>query len=195
MRESLSPSRTSATNVTRSDIDIKEQNQQILSLEQTVQEQNQQILSLKQMLQEQNQQILSLEQMLQMLEEQIKTLAHHPTSIPTSSPQSQNIYKQMISQTIAVEDKNITARRMGSGDYPFFVSTKSRQAHLGIYQDQSGEDFLLPTKPKTNHEKLSSYFDLQGSSKDGVVEVIQPAIVIPNSQGWELYQKGIVEFR
>ena len=117
------------------------------------------------------------------------------SSIPTSPPESQNIYKQMISHTIAVEDKNITARRMGSGEYPFFVAATSRQAHLGIYQDPSGEVFLLPTKPKTNHEKLSSYFDLQGSYKDGDVEVIQPAIVILSGQGWELYQKGIVEFR
>ena len=101
----------------------------------------------------------------------------------------------MISQTIPVEDKNMTARRMGSGAYPFFLSTKSRQAHLGVYQDPSGQDFLLPTKPKTNHEKLKSYFDLQGSSKDGEVEVIKPAIVIPSGQGWELDQKGIVEFR
>ena len=108
---------------------------------------------------------------------------------------SQNTYKQILSQSTPVEDKNLASRRMGSGETPFFVSTKSRQSHLGIYQDPSGQIFLLPTKSKTNHEKLSSYFNLlEGSPKDGEVEVVQPAIVIPSGQGWELYQKGIVSF-
>jgi len=83
---------------------------------------------------------------------------------------------------------------MGSGETPFFVSVKSRQSHLSIYQDSSGQFLLLPTKSKTNYEQLRSYFDLQGSFKDGEVQVIQPAIVIANGQGWELYQKGIVSF-
>ena len=108
---------------------------------------------------------------------------------------SQNTYKQILSQSTPVEDKNLSSRRMGSGETPLFVSTKSRQSHLGIYQDPSGQIFLLPTKSKTNHEKLSSYFNLlEGSPKDGEVEVVQPAIVIANGQGWELYQKGIVSF-
>ena len=108
---------------------------------------------------------------------------------------SQNTYKQILSQSTPVEDKNLASRRMGSGETPLFVSTKSRQSHLGIYQDPSGQIFLLPTKSKTNHEKLSSYFNLlEGSPKDGEVEVVQPAIVIANGQGWELYQKGIVSF-
>jgi len=109
---------------------------------------------------------------------------------------SQNTYKQILSQSTPVEDKNLASRRMGSGETPFFVSTKSRQSHLSIYKDSSGQIFLLPTKPKTNHEKLSSYFNLlEGSPKDGEVEVVQPAIVIRNGEGWELYQKGIVGFR
>ena len=165
--------------------------------------------------QDKDQQILNLTQRVEILEQQIKTfttpnsisvqrelspsIQPQPRSlaIPASSVQKQieNPWKQMISQSTPVEDTNPSSRRMGSGEYPFFVETTSRQALLGICQHSSGQYILLPRKSKTDHERLGSYFDLQGSFKGGEVEVIQPAIVIPNGQGWELDQKGIVEFR
>ena len=164
--------------------------------------------------QEYDREILSLKQTVQTQEQQIKMLItsnsisvrrEGPSIQPqqtissvipiSSAPQkTENSWKQMIRHSTAVEDTNLNARRSGSGEVPFFVPTKSRQAHLGVYQHPLGQFFLLPIQPSTNHEKLNSYFDLQGSVRDGEVEVIQPAIVIPSGQGWELYQKGIISF-
>ena len=106
-----------------------------------------------------------------------------------------NRYKDIIDQAAPVEDNNVTSRRGGSGEYPFFVPTGARRSGLGIYQDQSsGRYFLFPTKSKTSYDMLSSYFDLEGSDMDGEVEIIQPAIVIPSGQGWQLDERGIVKF-
>lgn len=108
--------------------------------------------------------------------------------------ESDNVDRQTRQKVMPVEDINVTSRRQGSGEYPYFLPTNQR-SELGIFKDQEGYCYLVPLKQMTSYEKLDSYFQLEpGSGVEGTVKVVQYPIVTPSGEGWILYNYGIIRF-
>jgi len=108
---------------------------------------------------------------------------------------SPNLDPRIQSQFILVEDLNVIERRGGTGQYPYFARTSNPRPELGIFRDAStGYFYLRPIKANTSYEKLRSYFILEGSETQGKVKLLEPAIVTPIGEGWQLSEYGVIQF-